>query len=115
MARRLFWLSSGYVAGATSSWWVQRKVKRTAQRVLPDAVRTEMTARVSSAGSRATELATSSPVAVQARRAWQQVRPAPIDLTVEDQAAPPLSVVDGGLADDPARIRIRQRARRARN
>ena len=114
MAKRLFWLSSGYVAGATSSWWVQRKVKRTAQKVLPEAVRNEVTSRISNAGSRASELATTSPVATQARRAWHQVRPADIDLRADENVRTPLSIVDGGLADSNPRVRLRERARRAR-
>ncbi len=115
MAKRLFWLSSGYVAGATSSWWVQRKVKRTAQKVLPEAVRNEVATRVSAAGTRAADLATNSPVAQGARRAWQQVRPAEIDLTGAPPETRSLSVVDGGLADEPSRSRLRERTRRARN
>ena len=47
MPKRLFWMSSGYAAGAASSWWMQRKVKRTAEKVLPAAIRNEMSARVS--------------------------------------------------------------------
>lgn len=46
MTKRLVWMGTGYVAGAVSSWWVQRKVRRTAERVLPVAVRNEVTARV---------------------------------------------------------------------
>ena len=112
MAKRLFWLSSGYVAGATSSWWVQRKVRRAAERVMPTAVRNEVTARVASAGSRVGERASQSPVAAQARRAWNQVKPAEIDLTTP---TPPLSLVEGGLSDETSRPRLRERARRTRS
>jgi len=53
MIKRLVWLSTGYVAGAASSWWVQRKVKRTAERVLPEAVRNEITNKVGAIGTKA--------------------------------------------------------------
>jgi len=55
MIKRLVWMGTGYVAGAASSWWVQRKVKRTAERVLPEAVRNEITNRVGAIGSKAGE------------------------------------------------------------
>jgi hypothetical protein len=113
MHTRLFWMSSGYVAGATSSWWVQRKVKRQAEKLLPQAIRNEVVGRVSAAGGRVVERTTTSPVVQQASKAWQRVRPADIDLT-RSQEAPTLSIVDGGLSNEAGLARLRDRARRTR-
>ena len=96
MPKRLFWMSSGYVAGATSSWWVQRKVKRQAEKLLPQAIRNEVVGRVTAAGGRVVVRTTTSPVGQQASKAWQRVRPADIDLTRSPEA-PTLSIVDGGI------------------
>lgn len=113
MPKRLFWMSTGYVAGATSSWWVQRKVKRQAEKLLPQAIRVEVAGRMTAAGERAIERTTASPVGQQATRAWQRVRPADIDLT-QNQEAPALSIVDGGLDNEPSLSRLRYRAMRIR-
>jgi hypothetical protein len=113
MPKRLFWMGSGYVAGATSSWWVQRKVKRQAQKLLPQAIRNEVVIRVTAAGGRVVERTTTSPVGQQASKAWQRVRPVEIDLT-QTQGVPTLSVVDGGLSSEPGLARLRERARRNR-
>ncbi len=64
--KRLFWWSSGYAAGAASSWWVQRKVKRTVETV-PDLVKKEMTGRVVDAGRKAKAQANATPVVRAAR------------------------------------------------
>jgi len=53
MIKRLVWMGTGYVAGAASSWWVQRKVKQTAERILPEAVRNELGTRVAALGQKA--------------------------------------------------------------
>ena len=113
MPKRLFWMSTGYVAGATSSWWVQRKVKRQAERLLPQAIRSEVAGRVTAVSGRAVERTVSSPVGQQANRAWRRVRLTTIDLR-DQSASPSLSVVDGGLVDEPAIGRRRERARRNR-
>ena len=75
MMKRLVWLSSGYVAGATSGWYVSRRVKRAADRVLPAAVRNELTARVGDIGRRA------APLPDHSRELWQRLRRNEIDLT----------------------------------
>jgi hypothetical protein len=111
MPKRLFWMSGGYVAGASSSWWVQRKVKRQAEKLLPQAIRAEVVGRVSAAGGRVVERTTASPVGRQASKAWQRVRPADIDLT-QSQETPTFSIVDGGLSSEPGLARLRDRARR---
>lgn len=115
MPKRLFWMSSGYAAGAASSWWMQRKVKQTAEKMLPTAIRNEVTNRVSLASERAIEKATANPAAEQARKAWRQVRP-DIDLTEPEPAPEPpaLELLDGGL-DDSTLSRLRERARRVRS
>ena len=114
MPKRLFWMSTGYATGAASSWWVQRKVKREVEKVLPAAVRNEVTNRVSSARVRAVEATNASPIARQARTAWHRVRPAEIDLT-DGASSPNLSIVEGGLGDEPGVRGLRQRARRSRH
>ena len=113
-------MTTGYVSGAASSWWVQRKVKREVERVLPNAVRTEMTNRVAAVGDKALEKTVNSPVTQGANRAIQRVRP-DIDITDKAQARlearqqPALTVVDGDLADQPGITRLRERARRFRS
>jgi len=107
-------MSSGYAAGAASSWWMQRKVKRTAEKMLPAAIRNEVTNRVTEASGRALEKATSNPAAEQAKKAWRQVRP-DIDLTDTTPEPPTLELLDGGLAEDSTLSRIRERARRVRS
>jgi len=117
MAKRFFWLGGGYLAGATSSWWVQRKVKRAAQKMLPNAIRNEVTARVASGRERAAEVATQSTVARRARRAWHQIHPTDIDLTAPTADVPSLKLVDDTdrtARPDSTRPTLRERARRAR-
>ena len=120
MPKRLFWMTTGYVSGAASSWWVQRKVKREVERVLPNAVRSEVSSRVQAAGDRALEKTVNSPVAQGANRAIQRVRP-DVDLTDRAQARlaerqqPKLSVIDNELIDQPGITRLRERARRYRS
>lgn len=118
MPKRLFWMGTGYATGAASSWWVQRKVKREVEKVLPAAVRNEVTNRVTAVRGRAVEVTTASPIAQTAKSAWNRVRPGDavggeIDLTDRSEA-PTLSVVDGGLTDEPGIGRLRDRARRSR-
>ena len=79
MMKRLVWLSSGYVAGATSGWYVSRRVKRAADRVLPTAVRNELTARVGEIGRKA------APLPDHSRELWQRLRRTDIDLTDPDR------------------------------
>ena len=119
MAKRLFWMTTGYAAGAASSWAVQRKVKREVEKVLPEAVRNEVTNRVTAAGDRALERTINSPVAQTCNRAVQKVRP-DIDLTDKAQArwqarqAVDLRLVE--VEDDPAGFaRLRERARRLKS
>ena len=117
MPKRLFWMTTGYVSGAASSWWVQRKVKREVERVLPNAVRSEVSTRVVAAGDKALEKTVNSPVTQGANRAIQRVRP-DIDITdraqarLESRQQPALTVVDGDLNDQPGITRLRERARR---
>jgi len=117
MPKRLFWMTTGYVSGAASSWWVQRKVKREVERVLPNAVRSEVTTRVAAAGDKALEKTVNSPVTQGANRAIQRVRP-DIDITdraqarLESRQQPALTVVDGDLNNQPGITRLRERARR---
>lgn len=120
MPKRLFWMSSGYVAGATSSWWVQRKVKREVEKVLPTAVRNEVTSRVAAAGDRALEITVNNPVTQGANRVIQKVRP---DVDITDRAEtrlaarrqPALTIVDSPLNNEPGIGRLRDRARRFRS
>ncbi len=116
MPKRLFWMTTGYAAGAASSWAVQRKVKREVEKVLPEAVRNEVTSRVNAVGDKALERTINNPVTQTANRAVQRVRP-DIDLTDKAQArlqarqAPQLSLVEEpeemvGIA------KLRERARR---
>lgn len=114
MPKRLFWMSSGYVAGATSSWWVQRKVKREVEKVLPQAIRNQVAGRVGEARSRAVDATTALPGVQHAKHAWQRIRPQQIDLTDRASMSPSLSIVDGGLVDEPGIGRLRDRARRGR-
>jgi hypothetical protein len=113
-------MSSGYVAGATSSWWVQRKVKREVERVLPTAVRNEVSSRVAAASDRALERTVHSPVTRTVNKGIQRVRP-DIDITDRAQArldarsTPPLSAIDGDLNTQPGVNRLRERARRFRS
>jgi len=120
MPKRLFWMSAGYVSGAASSWWVQRRVKREVERVLPTAVRNEVTKRVTEAGDKALEATVNSPVARSANKAVQKVRP-DIDLTdkaeqrLAQRRQPQLSVVDAELGNEPGIQRLRRRARNLRS
>ena len=74
MIKRLVWLSSGYVAGAASGWYVTRRVKRAAER-FPAAVRNEVSARMGELGRRAT------PLPEHGRDLLQRMRSGEIDLT----------------------------------
>ena len=74
MMKRLVWLGSGYVAGATSGWYVTRRVKRATERVLPAAVRNELATRVGELGRRA------APLPDHGRVLLRRVRRTEIDL-----------------------------------
>lgn len=78
-------MTTGYAAGAASSWAVQRKVKREVERVLPQAVREEVTNRVNAVGDQVIERTVNSPVTQTCNRAIQRVRP-DIDITDRAQA-----------------------------
>ncbi len=112
-------MTTGYAAGAASSWAVQRKVKREVEKVLPEAVRAEVANRVTAVGDRALERTINSPVTQTANKAVQKVRP-DIDLTDKAQArlqarhAPELTLVED---DQPAAgmARLRERARRLKS
>lgn len=112
-------MSSGYVAGATSSWWVQRKVKREVERLLPTNVVGQVTDRVSAVGDRALERTVQSPVTQTANRAIQKVRP-DIDITdramsrLDSRRKPILSVVDNDLHTQAGVRRLRERSRKFR-
>lgn len=117
MPKRLFWMGAGYAGGAASSWWVQRKVKKEVEKVLPDAVRNEVTKRVGEAGDKALEKTINSPVTQGANRAIQKVRP-DIDLTDRAQQRldsrrqqPQLALVDNDLGKEPGIQRLRRKAR----
>ena len=120
MPKRLFWMTTGYAAGAASSWAVQRKVKREVEKVLPEAVRNEVTNRVTAVGDKALEKTVNNPVAQTASKAIQKVRP-DIDLTDKAQQrldarhAPELTLVDDEMASQPGIARLRERARRLRS
>lgn len=121
MPKRLFWMTTGYAAGAASSWAVQRKVKREVERVLPQAVRNEVTNRVTAVGDKALEKTINSPVTQTANRAVQLVR-SDIDLTDKAQArlnarhqADLKLVEEQELNTQPGIIRIRDRARKFRS
>lgn len=109
-------MTTGYAAGAASSWAVQRKVKREVERVLPHAVRSEVANRVTAAGDKALEKTINSPVAQTANRAVQRVRP-DIDLTDKAQARlnanqpPELTLVED-TDSQPGLARLKERARR---
>ena len=117
MPKRLFWVTTGYVSGAASSWWVQRRVRREVERVLPNAVRNEVTNRVNAVGDKALERTVNSPVAKTANKAIQKVRP-DIDLTdraqtrLQERQQPALTVVDTEMNSQPGINRLRERARR---
>ena len=116
MPKRLFWMSAGYLSGAASSWWVQRKVKREVERVLPDAVRNEVTKRVTDVSDRAIDKTVHSPVGRGATRAVKKVRP-DIDLTEKAEShlaahrQAQFSVVNDDLGTQPGITRLRERAR----
>ena len=121
--KRIFWMTTGYAAGAASSWAVQRRVKREVEKVLPQAVRTEVAARVNAVSDRALERTVNSPVCQTANRAIQKVRP-DIDLTDRAQArldarrGPELTVVDIEITAElaePGLVGLRERARRFRS
>lgn len=119
MPKRIFWMTAGYAGGAASSWWVQRKVKREVEKVLPNAVRDEMTKRVHDVGDKAIERTVHSPVGRGATKAVKKVRP-DIDLTERAEARiashrePQLSLVDEELGSQLGITRLRNRARRFR-
>ena len=119
MPKRIFWMTAGYAGGAASSWWVQRKVKREVERVLPDAVRNEVTKRVTEVSDKAIDRTVHSPVGRGATKAVKKVRP-DIDLTEKAEAhlashQPQLSVVGSDeLRSQPGITRLRERARNFR-
>ncbi len=120
MPKRLFWMTTGYAAGAASSWAVQRKVKREVERVLPEAVRNEVTNRVSAVSDKALERTVNSPVTQTANKVVQRVRP-DIDLTDKAQARldarhpPELTLVEDDMTTQPGIARLRERARKLRS
>ena len=120
MPKRIFWMTTGYAAGAASSWAVQRKVKREVERVLPQAVREEVTNRVNAVGDQVIERTVNSPVTQTANRAIQRVRP-DIDITDRAQARldarHTLDLTDEkGQAADPTVItRLRERTKNFRS
>lgn len=113
-------MTTGYAAGAASSWAVQRRVKREVEKVLPEAVRNEVTNRVAAAGDRALERTINSPVAQTANKAVQKVRP-DIDLTDKAQArlqqrqAPEVIVVEEEPEVQPGFAKLREKARKLRS
>ena len=117
MPKRLFWMTTGYAAGACSSWAVQRRLKREVERVLPQAVRNEVTNRVAAVGDRALEKTINSPVTQTANRAVQKVRP-DVDLTDRAQARlranqpPELTLVESDEEKQPGLARLKEKARR---
>lgn len=125
MPKRIFWMTTGYAAGAASSWAVQRRVKREVEKVIPQAVRNEVTNRVSAAGDRvsavgdrALERTINSPVTQTANKAVQKVRP-DIDLTDRAQARlearqePEIIIVEE--EPQPGFAKLREKARNLRN
>ena len=112
MPKRIFWMTTGYAAGAASSWAVQRKVKREVERVLPTAVRNEVSNRVSLVGDQMIERTVNSPVAQSANKAIKRVRP-DIDLTDRAQARldarqpPELTLVEEEQNSQPGITRLR--------
>ncbi len=124
MPKRIFWMTTGYAAGAASSWAVQRRVKREVEKVIPQAVRNEVTNRVSAAGDRvsavgdrALERTINSPVTQTANKAVQKVRP-DIDLTDRAQARlearqEPEIIVEE--EPQPGFAKLREKARNLRN
>ena len=119
MPKRIFWMTAGYAGGAASSWWVQRKVKREVERVLPDAVRNEVTKRVTEVSDKAIDRTVHSPVGRGATKAVKRVRP-DIDLTGKAEShlaahrQAQFSVVNDDLGHQPGITRLRERARRFR-
>ncbi len=114
-------MTTGYAAGAASSWVVQRKVKREVERVLPQAVRNEVTNRVTAVSDQVIERTVNSPVTQTANRAIQRVRP-DIDLTDKAQArldarheAELKLVEEQELNTQPGITRLRERARKFRS
>lgn len=112
-------MTTGYAAGAASSWVVQRKVKREVEKVLPEAVRNEVSNRVNAVSDRALERTINSPVAQTANRAVQKVRP-DIDLTDKAQARldarqPPELVLVDNEEPQVGIARLRERARRLKS
>ena len=120
MPKRLFWMGAGYAGGAASSWWVQRKVKREVEKVLPNAVRNEVTKRVTHVGDRAIDRTVHSPVGRGATKAVKKVRP-DIDLTEKAEAhlashrQAQFTLVEGELRNQPGITRLRNRARNFRD
>lgn len=120
MPKRLFWMTTGYAAGAASSWAVQRKVKREVEKVLPEAVRNEVTNRVTAVGDKALERTVNSPVTQGANKAIQKVRP-DIDLTdraqqrLDARHGPELTLVEDDLTSQPGIARLRERARKLKS
>lgn len=119
MPKRLFWMSAGYAGGAASSWWVQRKLRREVERMLPNAVRNEVAKRVVDVSDKAIDRTVHSPVGRGATKAVKKVRPT-IDLTEKAEAhiashnPPQLSLVDDELRSQPGITRLRERARNFR-
>ncbi len=51
MFKRVIWMGAGFGAGLGSSYWVKRAVNRKVQKVVPDDVRSAVTAKAKSAGT----------------------------------------------------------------
>ena len=111
MPKRIFWMTTGYAAGAASSWAVPRKVKREVERVLPQAVRAEVTNRVNAVGDQVIDRTLNSPVGQTANKVVQRVRP-DLDLTDRAQARldarqpPELTVVEDDSSDQTVITRL---------
>jgi len=116
MPKRVFWMTAGYAGGAASSWWVQRKVKKEVEKVLPNAVRNEVSKRVTEVSDKAIDRTVHSPVGRGATKAVKKVRP-DIDLTEKAEARlathrqAQFTVVSDELGKEPGIARLRKKAR----
>lgn len=76
--RRLFWLSSGYVAGLSTSIWLLRRIRRVVERYTPALIRQGVMHSTKLAGSRYMETVdgTSKRMNLGVRRVVSDVREA---------------------------------------